>query len=138
MSDVEPALTARHRAGFHMGGEEQLGSCVSSRVCQHGIKAGAINVPAAAVWIEEEIAMARGGCIPGGANTVRFQWLGRKKSLPDAQLHQRASYLWRQCLANAIVLIGGLLDQRNVETTAAELECRHRTRGAAAGNHNIE
>src|SRR5262249_17749331 len=109
-----------------------------SSPCQHGIKAGAIHVPAATVRIEKEIAMARSGRLPRGANTVRFHWLGREKSLPNTQLHQRLSYLWWQRLTNTRVLVGGLLDQRNAEPTAAEIERRHRTRRAAASNHNIE
>jgi hypothetical protein len=31
-----------------------------------------------------------------------------------------------------------LLDQRNAEATAAEIERRHRACGSTAGNHNIE
>ena len=121
-----------------MGREEQIGSCVGSSGCQHGIKAGAIDVPAATVRIAKEIVMARRSRLPRRANTVRFQPLRREKSFPDAQFHQRLSYLWRQRLANAKVLVGGLLDQGNAEPTAAELKRRHRTRGPAADNHNIE
>ena len=121
-----------------MGGEKQLGSGVGSSGCQHGIKAGTINVPAAAVRIAKEIVMARGLCLPRRANTVRFQSLGREKSLPHTEFHQRLSYLWRQRLANARILVGGLLDQGDAKPTAAKVERSHRTRGSAAGNHNIE
>ena len=121
-----------------MGGEEQLGSCLGSSACQHGIKTGAINMPAAAVRIEKEIAMARGRRLPRRADTVRFQSFGREKSLPDTELQQRPSHFWWQRLANTKVLVRGLLDQRNAEPTAAKIERGHRTRGSAAGNHNIE
>lgn len=121
-----------------MGGEEQFSSCVGSSGGQHGIKAGAINMPAAAIGIVKEIVVARGSRLPGRANAVRFQPLGREKTLPDTQVHQRLSYLRWQCLANARVFVGGLLNQRNAEPTAAKVERRNRTCGSSAGNYNIE
>src|SRR5262249_41156226 len=122
MSNVELALTANHRAGFHMGGQEQLSPCVGGSACQHGIKAGAINVPAATERIVKKIAMARGSRLPRRADAVRFQFVGGEKSIPDTQLHQRPAHLWWQRLANANVLVGGLLDQRNAEPTATKIE----------------
>src|SRR5262249_16759337 len=105
----------------------------------HGIKAGAIDVPATAVGIEKEIAVARGGRLPRRADTVGFQSLaGGEKSVPDTQLGQRPSQLWWQRLANARSVVGRLLDQGNAEPAAAEIECGGRAGWSGAGHQHVK
>src|SRR5258708_39594100 len=99
--------------------------------CEHRVKAGTIDVPAAAVGIEEEVVMAGGRRLPRRADAIRLQPLGRQKLLPDSQLRQKLSDFRRHRFADTKILVGGLLDYRNEKPAAAQIE-RYGGAGRAA------
>jgi hypothetical protein len=118
-----------------------------SRACgcasEHRVKSGAIDMPAAAVRVEEEIAMAGDRRFPRRPDAVRLQAVCRQKPLPKAQLHQRHSDFRRQRLADAKIIVGGLfdsrgLDQGHMEAAPAKINSRSGAGGSTASHYNIE
>ena len=104
---------------------------------EHRVKAGAIDVPAAAVGIEEEVVMASGRRFPSRADTLGLQPLGLQKLIPDSQLRQQPSYFRGHRFTHTKILVGGSLDDRHLKSAAAQIERYDCAGGTAARDEHI-